>query len=438
MPDSQDDRNAVVAKLERTLALQEAFEVNGNVGDLKRVVSFWKDLVWSPAFETLDIRVEADALNQAACASNSQFEIFGDLSALGQAIVFWRKAVALTAKGEGDFAREHPGYLWNLGLGLLSQFKCGDTDTDVEALQCLENSAALLRHDSETYGVQSGILAKIYGERHQRTGDGADLERHRQWEIMANKQSEEAKTSLPLTSERCRRLEFEYSRTADLTLLRDVIQCYEGLLSKAGDAPEGRGVNADRLGNYLQEWFARTGAVDALDKSIHAFTVALNSGKIPRRLSNLGAALLTRFQQRRGVADLHTGMRCLEEAVSGVPLGSEDWCFYANNLAQALHYRYSVAREREALERSIVLSEEVLKHCPERSASRPGYLNMLAVALIHRFEDEGDLTDSDRAIAAWSNAMERIEPRTEEWSGFLSNIAEASLRASKQLKTSLI
>jgi protein involved in temperature-dependent protein secretion len=178
----------------------------------------------------------------------------------------------------------------------------------------------------------------------------------------------------------------------------DQVRTYFGRLAVSDD-PQAL---ADHAVTLLEETL-RAGDGADLDAAIDAGRQAVAASPADHpgqagRLSNLGAALGTRFEQTGDRADLDAAIDLLRQAVAASPADHPGRAVMLYNLSNALQTRLEQTGDRADLDAAIDLLRQAVAASPADDPGQAGRLSNLGAALQTRFEQTGDRADLDAAI----------------------------------------
>ena len=106
-------------------------------------------------------------------------------------------------------------------------------------------------------------------------------------------------------------------------------------------------------------------------------------------LSNLGTALLARFERTGQLADLDQALTVSREAVDATPAGHPDRPRHLSNLGTALLARFERTGQQADLDQAITRFSEAAGATPADHPDRPAHLSNLGAALRTRFGAPG-------------------------------------------------
>ena len=121
-------------------------------------------------------------------------------------------------------------------------------------------------------------------------------------------------------------------------------------------------------------------------------------------LSNLSAALRTRFERRSNDKDLDDAIVLATEGLNLSPAGHLNRPMLLNNLGNALSDRFHWRSNYKDLDEAIVVYREALPLW-QADQRQGALLNNIANALYHRFRIQGHHTDIDEAIVLYRDAL---------------------------------
>ena len=188
---------------------------------------------------------------------------------------------------------------------------------------------------------------------------------------------------------------------------------------------------ADRAVRLLQD--PRTaGNLDALSQAIDLLrqAVALTPADHPELggyLSNLGNALLARFERTGAQADLDEAITVGRQAVTLTPTDHPNLGVYLSNLGNALLARFDRTGAQADLDEAITVGRQAVTLTPADNPNLGGYLYNLGIALKARFGRGGAQADLDEAITAGRQAVTLTPTNHPNVSMYLSNLGNALL-----------
>jgi tetratricopeptide (TPR) repeat protein len=202
------------------------------------------------------------------------------------------------------------------------------------------------------------------------------------------------------------------------------------VLQKAVDAAEGTDV-AERLGELgaaTLSHYEVTGSADQLTASIELLQRARELGRSDEaHLSNLGNALLTRYEHGGERADLDEAVTMLElSTAAGVDTPAQAGLL--SNFGNGLWRRYERTGDLGDLDRAVDLLKRAVALAGPRSPRAPSMLTNLGIYLRRRFERTGGVEDLNAAITALSDAANLVNPRSVKVFSPVLNLGTAMMR----------
>lgn len=174
-----------------------------------------------------------------------------------------------------------------------------------------------------------------------------------------------------------------------------------------------RAMYYNNLGDALAKKSARTNDDSILDLAVgaarNAVACSVPGPAMALRLSGLGSALQSHFEQRGDPDDLDQAVDAQHDALDMLPAEHPDRPGVVNNLASALDARYEHVGTREDLAAAIVLLREASAVGPRRSA-QPDVLATLALLLHANFLAVGDRASLDEAVGLFEQAVQLTRP----------------------------
>lgn len=169
-----------------------------------------------------------------------------------------------------------------------------------------------------------------------------------------------------------------------------------------------------------------------LDAAITAIRQAADNTPVnypgrPKILATLGMALETRFEATYQLSDLDAAIDLDAEAARGFPPEEAiDRAGTLNNLSIALRMRFKHGRrQRSDLDAAITAAHQGLDSVPTDYPGRARLLSTLGNALLDHFELTADQTDLDAGIAASQQAVDATPATHPDRSRFLMNLGNA-------------
>jgi CHAT domain/Tetratricopeptide repeat len=221
------------------------------------------------------------------------------------------------------------------------------------------------------------------------------------------------------------------------TLEQAVALLRRALAATSASDPQ-RGLYLSNLGAALQTRFRRTGKMADLNEAIQTITEALKASAAggsgdATALSNLGYSLRLRFEQTGDMADLTEAIRLGRAAVEAAAPDEERF-YYLDSLASSLSILFVNTEQMPAIDEAIALVRAAVRVAPVDHPERPRYLSNLSASLSARFQRTGEITDLDDAIEAGRAALRDAPANDAERARYLSNLGTALLGRYKRLR----
>ena len=400
-------------------AVQDAerdYDQTGDTGLLAAAAAGWRRIMAHPSLQSAYPGLRAALLNNGAGVLLRQYWSAGQREDLDRALAALRTAVALTPAGAPLIS----GRLANLGLALREVYRStGDQSTLDQAIDAFERAASVAATPNAL-----GNLALGLQDRYQHASNPDDLTRaidcaERAW------RDDEADVSQVMLGDLLR-LRYQSSGQRD-DLTRAVALLQAGLQATAAGSPE-RPRRLVDLGIALLDQHFESGDPGDLAAALRLFDEAVQampatSPDWAGSLAHRSIAFYTRYQSAGSLDDLDRAADGLDEAVRRAGADSADAAIWMLNLAAVLHERARRTGVGPDLNRAIALLEEV---CEREAASfyRNAAMNDLGNALRDRYHGVGAGPDLDRAAVVLQAALD-----AEQAGSRLSVIARANLGA---------
>lgn len=230
--------------------------------------------------------------------------------------------------------------------------------------------------------------------------------------------------------------EQRYATSGDRAALEEAVAAWADALAKldVSEAPQETRVgvlnDAGRL--YLMRSWA-TGDAQDLSTAIALWTEAVAllpeaAPGLPAVLTNLGAALATRYRQTGSVQDQDRAVEALERAADCVDPADVQLPIYLTNLGNGLRSRYRRTGDLSDLHRAIEAFERSLARMLADDPELPKAHANLGSGLLARYQLTSSLADLDGAVSSYERAVTSARPEAPELPGYLDNLGHG-LRA---------
>ncbi|KAJ7488044.1 TPR-like protein [Mycena latifolia] len=190
----------------------------------------------------------------------------------------------------------------------------------------------------------------------------------------------------------------------------------------------------NRLGEVALRCYGTSGSVDSLNLAISAYDDAVrdNPGSAIY-LSDLGDALVQRFERLGDLTDIRRAVPALEASVS-LPLDANtDAALLFDRFGVALRCRFDCLTNPEDIQRSVSMCEAAVGLTENHSQIYPGLLNNLGISLLRRFDSLGDLTDLNEGVSKLATVAEMTSDGHPHMLSCLNNLGSGLFQRFKRL-----
>lgn len=327
-----------------------------------------------------------------------------DPASLSLPIALLRKAVGIQTNGSPARIL----YLSNLGMFLRLRHEMTNSESDLqEALattrSCLDEGGPNAINRSRTLFN----LSLAYRDQYRLTGADEDVEA---WVQFARESlpNAEAKHRTTLVSNLVNALRVKH-RNALSDGLDEIVDVTRHEIVTLPDA-SATGEMLD-LSSALLTRFQIRGALQDLDEAISLIRRYLSNSdptdnRRPGCLSNLGVALMMRYDVNRIRSDLEEGFEASREAVRIAPKNDPDYPMFNSNVCLVALTRAGRRQsDEEDIQLAISSGRAALKGTPRTDRRYAAHASNLAVALLSSSRSNPDLSDVDEAIALSREAV---------------------------------
>ncbi|HLC21261.1 MAG TPA: hypothetical protein VJM10_04030, partial [Candidatus Methylomirabilis sp.] len=227
-----------------------------------------------------------------------------------------------------------------------------------------------------------------------------------------------------------------YHRTSAREQLADAIEHFNQALADVGPSDDEAPLYHDSLAVALTYQYDRQGTIDDLEGAIaHGETaVELAPPGTPGRgryVSHLGGRYRLLHLRSRSPWDINRSVHLLELAVEQAR--DSELPARLTNLGSALLQRYEILGDRVDLERSIVLQQQAVGKTSDGDPSLPSRVNNLGNGLRQRYDQERNPSDIDEVVKTYGLAVQLTLPTDPQLTSRVYNLAN-SLRERFQRK----
>jgi hypothetical protein len=289
---------------------------------LDKAVLIWERIHDSPDFTSFSVAFRLDVLNRAAIACFSCGEARNSLEDIQRAASLWNKALEWTPEGWPEkFIYQH-----NIGSLYLARYHQTGSMTEVDkAIDLLRHVESQCSKNDRNFFLYVYSLETALAERYERRGSLEDLD-------ASIKYGEITVATAPRSTDR-----------------------YAMCLAE--------------LGRQYRKRFLRSAEVMDIERSVELLSGAVHETRLktslPARVTDLGNALLERFEFSRNSVDIEAAIENQRKALELTEPGSRSMARRLNNLGNALVKRYDVNASKSDLEASI----KAYRQCLELTSS---------------------------------------------------------------------
>jgi hypothetical protein len=394
----------------------DMLDAAGATGDLAAV----DQGIWLLASAFLAARADADRarhLSVLGTAWRDRYGITGRMADLDRAVAAHRRAVAM---GVPDLA-DRAGHQANLSAALLTRHETTGSVPDLD--QAVTAARAATRIATAAGGQDGAVRPRA---------PGPDP-------VLAIRRARQASHS-GLASALLRR--YLYGR-APADLDEAIVAGREAVTAALAGDPARPGLQAN-LANLLLERFTRQWRLADLTDAVRSAQAAAGAAtrQDPARavaLSALTLAHLDHFAYAGNMEDLDRAISVGRDAAGAAP-GGHPVAACLSNLGAALRTRYDRTGDTRALDEAITVLRKAVHAVDPGHVSRPGFLNNLGNALRSRFDVSSaaaapaaaDPADIAEAITVLTEAAGMAPRAAPDRAGYVANLASALILAARQ------
>jgi tetratricopeptide (TPR) repeat protein len=411
--------SAVAADMRAADDAEESYDITGDFDSLTAAAAAWRRIMTHPSLASAYPGLRAALLNNAGGILLRRYWAAGSRADLADALETLQVAVALTPPR----AQSIVGRLCNLGLAIREVYRQGGDDSELErAIGAFERAAEVA--DMRQHAVPTALTNLALGlqDRYLRSGNSEDLGRA----ISCCEQAcRSAQTGAQvMLGDLLRR---RYASTGERPDLERAVALLRSALQATPDRSPERPRRLVDLGIALLDEHAESGDPSDLSAALRLFAEAvqaipMTSPDRPGCLVHRSLAFHRRYQLTGAVDDLERAVDGLDEAVRTTGAGCVDWADWTVNLAAALQERARRTGSPEDLDRAISILEAA--SVAESGAFDDKYaaMNDLGNALRDRYHATGSRPDLDRAVLVLRAAVAAAPPGTAQSATLLANL----------------
>lgn len=381
---------------------EQDYDRTGDIGLLTAAATAWRRVMTHPSLASAYPGLRAALLNNGGGVLLRRYWAVGGRDDLDTALEELRVAVALTPSRSPLIA----GRLSNLGLATREAYRnTGDLELLEQAIGAFERAALAAATPDLLTNLALGLQ-----DRYLRTGDPDDLARAIDCSERACRDLEPGAVHVMLGD----LLRLRYESTGQRPdLARAVALLRAGLRAIPADAPE-RPRRLVDLGIALLDQHSASGDPDDLANALRLFDEAARvvPATSPDRagcLVHRSIAYYRRYQSAGSLDDLDRAVDGLDEALRATgttAAGGVDAADWTVNLAAVLHERARRTGVSQDRDRAISLLEAVCAPDATASLYRYAAMNDLGNALRDRYHVTGAMSDLEGAVGVLQAAFD--------------------------------
>src|ERR1019366_2769032 len=181
------------------------------------------------------------------------------------------------------------------------------------------------------------------------------------------------------------------------------------------------------LGAALNTRFALTGHEEDSEEAIRLHQQAVqatppDSPDLPMYLNNLGTGLSDRVRHTGQEADLDEAIQSFRMALQAAPPSSPDVPMYLTNFGNGLRDRFARGGREADLDEAILVYQRAVQATPPDTPNLPERLNSLRTGLSDRFARRGQDADLEELIRVYQHAVRETPSGSPELSIYLANL----------------
>ena len=385
-------------------------------GDAVALLNFVRrmdECIAHPGFSDADRQLRIRLLSRAGAAHNWYAGEWGKPEEFPVSISLLERAAALCTDADVDLPRVE----YNISNARLRLYQFGGTPTDLSEAEMAARRGLTRASAAMVHCLLQEAMAEVLGIHFRLEGGLARISEAVERAEDALSSCREGPRRLRHHASLAQALDYRYQATGVLPDLDRAIS----LLEEAERAPDKpwqlRGsLTAHQLGRLYRQRHSRTHNRRDIDAAVRLLSMDVNlETSQPANLTNLGNALLDRYDSLGDDEDLRAAVRMQEEAVRRTKAGDWQLASRHNNLGNALSHAGRIWRDR-ALTRAAVNSyRAALALTGQEAQERASREYNLATVLAEIAGDKSRGKDVREAVSTYRAAIRNGLTGSLEW-----------------------
>lgn len=413
--------SAITSDMNTANEAEADYDRAANTEDLTDAAAAWRRVLEDGSLASAYPGLRAAVSNDAGQLLLRRYWAMGAASDLDDAVDTLRAAIALTPR----LSSLRAGRLGNLGLATREQYRRdGDARTLKRVVETFSTALQMARGPAATATALTNLALGLQ-DRYLLTGDMHDLKRAVGHARRAYESSERAGAAVMLAD--LLRLRFQATGApGDLTTA--VMLLREAAAATPSASPD-RPRRLVDLGIAVLDQHAESGDPNDLTDALGLFNTAVatmphTSPDHPAALVHLALAHLRSYEAKGGLDNLSSAVDELRMATGRAGAAGADAGAWTVNLAAALHERARRSGDAEDLNSSITLLEGLVA-APSDSVDRFAAVNNLGNALRDRYRVTHDDQDLTHAVEVLLAAVDLAPAQSVRSATLLANLGAA-------------
>ncbi|PVF98136.1 hypothetical protein CPB86DRAFT_873630 [Serendipita vermifera] len=416
------------------LAAMREFE---HYGDLERLEQAISKLRIATETAAVDDPKRADVINHLGISLKYRFERLGNRADIDESVAKQEFAASLVP----DSNREKPGFLSNLGSSLLTRFKSTGSLQDIHSSISNLQAAVDLAYDHPSRPGCLTNLGNSFRARFETLGNLADIDgaitAHREAVRLTPDQNPEKPTR---QNNLANALMTRFDRFGDVADMDASIENHQAAVRLRPDGHPYKPGHLSNLGSCYVKRFRRLGDVSDLNEGIKYTRLAIDlmPDDHPHKsyfLNNLGSCMISMFRETGNKSDIDDAVKYHQAAVGSLPDGHPEKPRFLHSLRDSLSTRFEFFGDLADLDGAIVQIQATVNSTPDGHPEKPSFLDALGNTFMARFDRFGRVADIDEAIAQLQKAADLTPDGHPDKVRHLTNLGTALQTRFKRLGT---